>query len=406
VAATAAAAAARQYRARASATAPAALRGELNRQLGRGGPGASAFVYDATAHRILISRHANEMHPPASVEKLYTSTTALLRMGPEARLATQVLGTGELSEGVWHGNLYLKGGGDPTFGSRGFIVRWYGGRGASISTLVHKLVKVDGIRRVTGDIEGDESYFDSLRGEPSSGYAFDPWLGGRLSALAFNRGYVGSLSGEHAPAAYSALRLLDGLRRAGVRVEGESGAATTPPRAKTLAVVRSPRLSELLHLMLPPSDNYFAETLIKDLGARFGGAGTTSAGAAVVKATLAKLHIRPQVVDGSGLSRSDLTSPVQVVRLLRETAGSRDGQALRSALAIPGLGTLEERMRGTAAEGRCQAKTGTLEGVSNIAGYCNAIDGHLLEFAFFDDGIELDKAHAIQDAMTIALASY
>lgn len=389
-----------------SASTPSTLRVELNHQLGAGGAGATAFVYDASTHRVLLSRHGNEMHPPASVEKLYTSTTALLRMGPNARLKTEVLGTGRLSEGTWHGNLYLEGGGDPTFGSEGFIVRWYHGRGASISTLVHKLVKVDGIKRVTGDIEGDESLFDSRRGEPSSGYAFDPWLGGKLSALAFNRGYTGSLGGEHAPAAYSALRLLKGLEMAGVHVEGKSGAASTPPRAKPLAIVRSPRLSELLRLMLPPSDNYFAETLLKDLGAQLGGAGTTSSGAALVSETLRKLHIKAHVVDGSGLSRSDRTSPVQVVRLLREIAGSPDGELLREALAVPGIGTLEERMRGSAAEGRCETKTGTLEGVSNIAGYCDAVNGDLIEFAFFDDGMSLETAHRIQDAMTIDLASY
>lgn len=385
---------------------PVQLRMALNRQLGRGGRGASAYVYDVTAHRLLLSRHADERHPPASVEKLYTSTTALMKMGPSSRLSTEVLGTGHLADGVWHGNLYLRGGGDPTFGSRGFIERWYGGRGASISTLIHKLVTVDGIREVTGSIEGDESYFDSLRGEPSSGYAFDPWLGGTLSALAFNRGYTGKLKGPHAPAAYSALRLLLGLRHAGVRVLGRSGAASTPPHARRLATVRSPRLSVLLHLMLPPSDNYFAETLLKDIGARFGGSGSTSAGAAVVRATIGRLGVHPSVVDGSGLSRYDLTSPEQVVRLLRRISSTKDGDILRSALAVPGAGTLSERMRGTIAEGRCQAKTGTLEGVSNIAGYCNAIDGHLLAFAFFDDGIELTKAHSIQDKMTEAVAGY
>lgn len=385
---------------------PAQLRAQLDRQLGIGGPGASALVYDITANRTLIARHAGELHPPASVEKLYTSTTALKLMGPNARMRTEVLGTGHLVDGVWHGNLYLRGGGDPTFGSRGFIVSHYGGRGASISTLIHKLVHADGIREVTGDIEGDESYFDAKIGDPSSGYGFDVWLGGRLSALAFNRGYVGGMSGVHAPAEYSALRLELGLKHAGVRVKGHSGAALTPRSARRLAVVRSPKLSELLHLMLPPSDNYFAETLVKDIGARFGGAGTTSAGAAVVRATIGSLGIHPHVVDGSGLSRSDLTSPEQVVRLLRRISATKAGSVLRGALAVPGIGTLEHRMTGTVAEGRCEAKTGTLEEVSNIAGYCTALGGHLLAFAFFDDGMELEKAHTIQDAMVEAVAGY
>lgn len=384
------------------------LRRSLNGQLGRGGPGASAFVYDITAGRTLLSRHASRRHPPASVEKLYTSTTALRLMGPSARLTTTVLGTGRMAAGgVWHGDLYLRGGGDPTFATRSFIARNYEDRGASISTLVHHLVAVDHIHRVTGAIYGDASFLDLRRGDPSTGFKPDYWLFGNLSGLAFNRGQTGSYHGPQAPARYAAHRLLRALRAAGVAVEGGSGAAETPPGARTLATARSPRLAELLHLMLPPSDNYFAEMLIKDLGALYGRRGSTAAGASVVRATIAKLGLHPRLIDGSGLSRTDRTSPIQIVWLLRRLAGTHDGAVLRDALPIAGrTGTLEDRMRGTAAEGRCQAKTGTLEGVSNLAGYCQAQDGHLIAFAFFDDGIALSEAHAIQDAMAVDLARY
>jgi D-alanyl-D-alanine carboxypeptidase/D-alanyl-D-alanine-endopeptidase (penicillin-binding protein 4) len=63
-------------------------------------------------------------------------------------------------------------------------------------------------------------------------------------------------------------------------------------------------------------------------------------------------------------------------------------------------------MRGTGASGRCQGKTGTLTGFSNLAGYCQAANGHLLAFAFFNDGISTTLAHVIQDHMTITLAGY
>ena len=75
-------------------------------------------------------------------------------------------------------------------------------------------------------------------------------------------------------------------------------------------------------------------------------------------------------------------------------------------MAVAGhTGTLAKRMRRTAAAGRCQGKTGTLTGVSNLAGYCQAADGHVLAFAFFNDGISTDAAHVLQDHMTITLAS-
>ena len=385
----------------------AALQADLRGQLALAGPSDGAYVYDVTAGSTLFSERATAMRPPASVEKLYTATTTLVRMGPTARLQTTVLGVGHLAAGgAWEGNLYLRGEGDPTFGSSSMIRRSYGGRGASVSTLVAKLVRGDGIHRINGSIEGDESFLDSLRGEPSSGYAPDPFLEGTLSGLAFDRGASGSERGPHAPAAYAARRLWAALRADGVRIHGSSGAARTPPGASVLAQVPSPTIAQLLGLMLPPSDNFFAETLLKDLGARFAGAGSTVAGASVVTRTISELlAIHPHVVDGSGLSRADQTSPYQVADLLVQLAPTPAGVLLRNSLAVAGRsGTLEERMRHTGAAGRCQGKTGTLIGVSNLVGYCQTANGHLLAFAIFTDGIETQAAHTIQDHMAITIA--
>ena len=126
--------------------------------------------------------------------------------------------------------------------------------------------------------------------------------------------------------------------------------------------------------MLPPSDNFFAEMLVKDLGARFGGAGTTAAGASVVARTIsALLGIHPAVVDGSGLSPADHTSPYQVADLLVGLAPTPIGAVLREHMAVAGrTGTLAKRMRNTGAAGRCEGKTGTLTGVSNLVGYCQS----------------------------------
>ena len=386
----------------------AALQSDLSHQLALAGPQSSAYVYDLTAKQALFSDRATALHPPASVEKLYTATTALALMGPSAQLSTAVLGAGHLvAGGIWEGSLYLRGSGDPTFGNSAFIGAHYGGLGASVSALASQLV-LDGIHQVTGSIFGDESYLDSLRGEPSSGYAPDSFLEGTLSGLAFNRGESGKESGPHAPAAFAARRLAAALRADGVSVHGPSRAAATPVGAIPLAAVASPTIAQLLGLMLPPSDNFFAEMLIKDLGARYGGAGTTAAGAAVVRQTIASLlGIHPRLVDGSGLSRADLSSPYEVTDLLVELAPTPIGAVLRSDLAVAGRsGTLAKRMRGSGASGRCQAKTGTLTGASNLAGYCQAADGHLLAFAIFNDDIATELAHTFQDHMTISIADY
>lgn len=390
-----------------TAVAQNSVSGQLSHELAIVGPLSGAYVYDLTTATPLFSERAQDPRPPASVEKLYTATTALELMGPDATLSTTVLGSGHLgARGRWEGSLYLHGGGDPTFGSAAFVAGHYGGEGATVSELA-ALVKAAGIRSVTGAVNGDESYFDSLRGEPASGYAFDPELEGNLSALAFNRGATGARGGAHAPAAYAALQLRGALRADGVTVHG-GGAATAPAGATVLATASSPNLATLLGLTLPPSDNFFAETLLKDLGARYGGAGTTAAGAAVVRSTIARVFsLHPHLLDGSGLSHSDSTSPKQVVTLLTTLARSPLGTTLRKGLAIAGhTGTLSERMRRTPASGRCQAKTGTLIGVSNLAGYCQARNGDILAFAFFTDGIETGEARTIQDNMAITLARY
>jgi serine-type D-Ala-D-Ala carboxypeptidase/endopeptidase (penicillin-binding protein 4) len=385
----------------------AGLQSDLSGQMQLAGSGSSAYVYDITAKQALFSARATAQRAPASVEKLYTATTALQRMGPTARLTTTVLGSGHLARGgVWEGNIYLRGGGDPTFGTTSFIHGHYGGRGASVSTLVTQLVRVDGIHEITGSVEGDESLLNSLRGEPSSGYAPDPFLEGTLSGLAFNRGASGSERGRHAPAAYAARQLWAALKRDGVMIKGSSGAALTPSGATPLAQAPSPTIAQILGLMLPPSDNFFAETLIKVLGARFTAAGTTAAGAAIVRQTIAELlGIHPHVVDGSGLSPADATSTYEIADLLVELAPTPTGAVLRGDLAVAGrTGTLAHRMRNTGAAGRCQGKTGTLTGVSNLAGYCESADGHLLAFAIFTDGIGIEAAHVLQDHIAITLA--
>ncbi len=391
-----------------AASSLSAVHADISHQMALAGPSSGAYVYDLTAKRTVFSARAEAPRPPASVEKLYTAATLLERMGPTARLTTTVLGDGQLVPGgTWEGDIYLHGGGDPTFGSRPFIHSHYGGQGATVAGLVDQLVRVDGIHHITGAVQGDESHLDSLRAGPATGYHSDPFLEGTLSGLAFDRGAAGSESGPHAPAAFAAHELWGALKNDGVSVEGASGAAAAPASASVLAQVQSPPISQLLRLTLPPSDNFFAEMLVKDLGASFAGAGSTAAGASVVRRTLAPLGIAPHIVDGSGLSHANLTTPHQVVALLTSLASVSLGTVLRSDLAVAGhTGTLASRMRGTTASGRCQGKTGTLLGVSNLAGYCQAVNGHVLAFAFFTDGIETGAAHTIQDHMAITLAGY
>ena len=146
-----------------------------------------AYVYDLGDHQRLFTRRATRRRILASNTKLFTTAAVLNRFGAAGRFTTEVLAERfPDSRGVVRGDLYLRGGGDPSFGSVSFGERAYGGGGATLQGLVRG-VKRAGVRRVTGRLLGDESLFDSLRGGPDSGYGVSEWVG-PLSALSYNRG--------------------------------------------------------------------------------------------------------------------------------------------------------------------------------------------------------------------------
>jgi D-alanyl-D-alanine carboxypeptidase/D-alanyl-D-alanine-endopeptidase (penicillin-binding protein 4) len=316
-----------------------------------------------------------------------------------------VLGAGHLGPGgVWEGNLYLRGGGDPTFGDGWFNRVWEDGYGPTAAELVAQLRR-GGIRAVAGRVIGDASLFDHRPGGPNSGYAPDiPDLGGQLAALTYDHG---STSGALSPAAFAAKELVLTMRDAHISARAASFAGATPPGARPLASVESPPTSVLLRLMDVPSDDFFAEMLAKQLGVRFGGAGTTAAGAAVISSAVAELGVHPTIVDGSGLSRRDASSPADVDDLLHALWGTATGKLVSGSLATVGVnGTVQTIAVHTAARGRCVAKTGTLNYVTNLAGYCFPAGGHALAFAVFVDGPTNSRAFVLIGRMVAAIARY
>ena len=163
----------------------------------------------------------------------------------------------------------------------------------------------------------------------------------------------------------------------------------------------------LLKLTDVPSDDFFAEMLTKQLGVRFGAGGSTAAGAAVITGAIAQRGLHPKIVDGSGLSRRDRSSPLEVVDLLRSVWGTPTGRVLRASLPVVGrTGTVQGIGVHTAAQGRCLAKTGTLNYVSNLAGYCRSRGGDTLAFAAFVDGPGNTEAFSLISKMIAAIARY
>jgi D-alanyl-D-alanine carboxypeptidase/D-alanyl-D-alanine-endopeptidase (penicillin-binding protein 4) len=384
----------------------AALSATLARSMRSAGPSSGAYVVNATTGKAIFRLRQGTPRVLASNTKLFTTSAALARFGVEGTLGTEVLGEGELDEdGSWRGDLYLRGGGDPSFGSASFTRRAYGGGAATVEQLA-KLLDEAGIARVTGRIVGDESRFDALRGGPDSGFGTSIWVG-PLSGLSFNRGLANEAGSafQTQPAQFAAARLTAALKARGVAVKGKPIGGTTPPVATVLASVQSPPMARLVALTNKPSDNFFAETLAKDLALQANGRGSTTAGARLAAGFARRLGAHPSLVDGSGLARGDRASPAGVVKLLRALMRRDEFDAFYASLSIAGRdGTLLKRMRGGPARGHCHAKTGTLSDVSALSGYCEARSGDVYAFSFLMNGVNTNGARALQDRMAQALA--
>jgi serine-type D-Ala-D-Ala carboxypeptidase/endopeptidase (penicillin-binding protein 4) len=147
--------------------------------------------------------------------------------------------------------------------------------------------------------------------------------------------------------------------------------------------------------------------LLKRLGGAGREKGTTKRGARRAEEFARMVAAGDKAVDGSGLGRGNRATPRQVAKLLIAMRDEPGGRAFRASLPMAGReGTLASRMRGTAAQGRCRAKTGTLDGVSALSGYCRAGDRHTIAFAILMNGVDVNAARRAQDAMAAAIARY
>jgi serine-type D-Ala-D-Ala carboxypeptidase/endopeptidase (penicillin-binding protein 4) len=383
--------------------------GLRERLLRGGGPASGLAVLDAGSGQIVCQQAAQTQRPLASNMKLFTTSTALQRLGPDFRIPTRVFSNGTLdANGVLHGSLYLQGGGDPTLGSPSFYDRFLNGLGTDLFALKPQ-IRAAGIRSVTGRLYADDTIFDRRRGVADSGFATSPYIG-PLSGLSFDSGYSNPAATSFAsePAKLAASTLARSLRNAGIEISPQVALRATPVGSRRVAVVRSPTLNRIINTTDVYSDNFFAEMLIKLLGARFGGAGSTAAGAAVVAQFAHQEGSGVHAVDGSGLTRSGRASPTQVVDLLDSMQSTAVGEDFIGDLALAGSeGTVATRMHGTAADGRCRTKTGTLSGVSNLSGYCFNRDGKTMIFSILMGSVgNLELAHLEQDQIAAEVASY
>jgi D-alanyl-D-alanine carboxypeptidase/D-alanyl-D-alanine-endopeptidase (penicillin-binding protein 4) len=188
------------------------------------------------------------------------------------------------------------------------------------------------------------------------------------------------------PALYAATVFAEVLAARGIVLAGpvETSSQPLPVAVRVLAAHDSPSLLEILKAINKTSQNLHAEMMLRLLGARRRGVGSAEAGREAVGEFLRRVGVEPSawaIQDGSGLSRSDVLTPHEMVSLLAAMDRHPRSAAFRETLPIAGRdGTLKNRMKGGAAEGRVVAKTGTLRQVNALAGYVTTRGGSRLAF--------------------------
>ena len=322
------------------------------------------MVFDLAADSVIYSYGGQQTLRPASTMKLLTSVTALDLLGSRYDYRTSLYYQGRMADGVLEGDVWLVGGMDPLFDDTDLRI---------MAETLHRV----GIDSISGRIMKDVTFKeDMLLGE---GWCWDD-DNPQLTPLLISR------KDEFAE------RFKEELEKCSIIVNAPISAGRLPKDA-LLVCSRSHPLSEVLVPMMKESDNLYAESMFFQIAAATGQRPAKAVHARqAVKSLLSKAGVRGipyRIADGSGLSLYNYVTPELMVRLLRYAYLKRDVMAaLYPALPVAGAdGTLKKRMKGSAAEGNVHAKTGTLTGISSLAGYCRAANQHLLAFCIINQGI-------------------
>jgi len=359
---------------------------------------------------------------PASTTKLVTAVAALAALGPDTRFATTVV------HGAGPRDVVLVGGGDPYLMSKPVPpaeqASVYPAR-ADILTLARATVRRlheqrPGLRRIR--LQYDDSLFSGPTNNPRwrKDYVPDDIVT-PITALWVDRGlepngYGRSDDPSYAAATAFAAALTKVGRASGITVEGQPVPAVATADAVQIADVEGPPVYQIVERLLDVSDNETAEVLAHHVGRAVSGDGSFIGGAAGVLATLQGLGVDTTgdvLDDGSGLSRHNRLSPTTLVQVL-QVAARPDQRNLRSVLTglpVAGFtGSLADRFESAdrAALGDVRAKTGTLTGVSSLAGVVTGRDGSRMVFVLAADRTGANSALDVEaglDRLAAALAT-
>jgi D-alanyl-D-alanine carboxypeptidase/D-alanyl-D-alanine-endopeptidase (penicillin-binding protein 4) len=345
---------------------------------------------------------ARQKRAPASVEKLLLSMALLDHFPDGLRIATSAATTSVVRGPVVDGNMYLLGHGDPTVSGGGPFGKTLPFRPTRLARLA-RLIKEAGIRRITGRIVGSTGYFAHDWWAPGWRPYFPAEEVALPSALTFN-GNVRKGRHIRTPELWAARSLTQKLEANGVTVRRRADSGPSPGGLDKIARIASQPLPALLRYMNRQSSNFFAEVLGKKLAAdRTGLRGTISRAARSIERFASARRVRLAAYDSSGLSYSNRVSPQGVTRLLTAVEGRPYGPLLRQTLPKPGMGTLEDRLESV----RMRAKTGTLSGISALAGWVwLKRRSSWAEFAILSRGMSKSTAVTIENRIVRLVTRY
>lgn len=427
----------------------------------------SIAVVDAASGEELFSSRPDRPLNPASCLKLFTAYAALRSLDPSYTFKTRLLASRAPDAGVINGDIVMVGAGDPSL-EPGDVWRMAElVRRAGVRTVTGQLVVYAGYFDDQSFAPGAEQFPDdsnynatlgalsvnrntvaivvrpgSRAGQPAT-VAVDPptrqvTVVNRARTISAGRRpvltVVSTDTGNYEvhglapldlgevryhrpvsdPASFTAEVFRENLRELGVTVAGGIRHGNVPTDAVELISWSSPPVSDIVKALNKHSSNFVAEQLLKTLGAEATGApGSTRAGLSVVAAEIEPIGIDPADLvmrNGSGLDRKSRVTARHLVRLLSAAWREFDiRHEWLASLPVAGRdGTLSERMKGTIAAGRLRAKTGSLRGVSCLAGYTQARNGRVLAFALLINGIEgsPERAEALQDRIGVILTEW
>ncbi|WP_406311440.1 D-alanyl-D-alanine carboxypeptidase/D-alanyl-D-alanine-endopeptidase [Streptosporangium sp. NBC_01639] len=389
------------------------LAGRLTEALGDPALGGhvGAAVIDAATGAVLFGSGADDGITPASTTKIATTVAALASLGPDTRLRTRVV------QGSAPGSIVLVGGGDPTLTARKPSAVPAYPQPASLASLALRTARA---LKAAGTTKVTVTYDDGLYTGPAISPTWKPNYvpdgeAAPITALTVDEGRVSPDSRQRVAdpsrTAYTAFVSL--LSKYGVTVSKSGGRSRAPATAREIARVESAPVYALAERTLTLSDNDMAEALARQVAVKEGKPASFDGAAAAVRQVLTRLKAGQgvQVFDGSGLSPKNRITPAGLARLLA-VAASPANPALHpivTGMPIAGFtGTLGHRFgKDDAVHGLIRAKTGTLNGVSTLAGLTTTQDGRLVTFAFMADDVPpgWGKAEAALDRLAAVVAA-